>query len=213
MERSEDERAGWLRPLATLLTALAAVVLACWASDLAAQEKPAVEHANAAKTVAKAKPKPRKVHPGDRILGEWWTEDREGRIRFKRVKDGTYRGITTCCKKDPPTEDEPGIDINNPNPKLRNRSTIGIILIWDLKYDGDGEYVDGHVYNPRDGDSYHFIAEIIDDETLEIRGYLGIPLLGQTQIWKRAHLPRKRKAASEKPAEKSALASASSSNN
>lgn len=213
MGRTDGERPRSRRAWATLLTALAAVVFACWANDLSAQDKPGGDQASAAKVAHKTQPKPRKVHPGDRILGEWWTEDREGRIRFKRYKDGTYRGITTCCKKDPPTEDEPGIDINNPNPKLRNRSTIGIILIWDLKYDGDGKYVDGHVYNPRDGDSYHFIAEIIDDETLEIRGYLGIPLLGQTQIWKRAHLPRKRKAASEKPAEKSALASASSSNN
>ena len=30
--------------------------------------------------------------------------------------------------------------------------------------------------------------EVIDKETLKIRGYMGIEMLGQTQIWKRAHL-------------------------
>jgi len=28
--------------------------------------------------------------------------------------------------------------------------------------------------------------KVLDRETLKIRGYMGIPLLGQSQIWKRA---------------------------
>jgi len=35
--------------------------------------------------------------------------------------------------------------VNNPNPKLRARSTVGIVIFWKLKFD-DGEYVDGYVY-------------------------------------------------------------------
>jgi uncharacterized protein (DUF2147 family) len=133
-----------------------------------------------AQAATKAKP----IAPSDAIIGEWWTEGRQGRIRFQRQKDGTYLGITTCCrhKND---EDNPEFDIHNPDPKKRGRSTVGIVLIWNLKYDGDGEYTDGKVYNPRDGDVYHMKIKVIDQETLKIRGYLGIPLLGQTQIWKR----------------------------
>lgn len=119
--------------------------------------------------------------PGDEILGEWWTENNEGRIRITRDKEGFYRGTTTCCEKDG------NIDVNNPKPELRKRSTLGIVLVWKLKFD-DGEYVDGYVYNPRDGKTYRMEMKVIDGETLKIRGYMGISLLGQSQVWKRAHV-------------------------
>ena len=54
-----------------------------------------------------------------------------------------------------------------------------------FKYE-DGEYNDGYVYNPCDGKTYRIEAKIIDQNTVKIRGHRGIPLLGQSQIWKRA---------------------------
>lgn len=124
-------------------------------------------------------------HPGDGLLGEWWTEGREGRIRFTRRKDGSYVGSTTCCKDEK--------DVNNPKPEMRSRSTLGIIIIWNLKYTEDGEFEDGYVYNPRDGNTYRMDVEIIDENTIEARGYLGVSLFGQTQTWKRAKLGKRGK--------------------
>jgi uncharacterized protein (DUF2147 family) len=127
----------------------------------------------------------------DELIGEWWTENNEGRVQMARYKDGTYRGTTTCCKKDQTDKDNPGsLDIHNPKPELRNRSTIGIVLIWNLKFE-DGEYVDGHVYNPRDGKTYRMKMEVIDKDTIKVRGYMGISLLGQTQTWKRYRAEKK----------------------
>ena len=124
----------------------------------------------------------------DAILGEWWTEKNEGRVLIKRDKDGSFHGLTTCCQhnNDP---NNPKTDINNPNPKQRGRSTTGIVIFWKLKYDpDDDEFTDGYVYNPRDGKTYRIEMKVLDAETLKIRGYMGISLLGQSQIWKRAHL-------------------------
>jgi uncharacterized protein (DUF2147 family) len=64
------------------------------------------------------------------------------------------------------------------------------VLIWNLKFE-DGAFVDGHVYNPRDGKTYRMKVEVIDKETVKIRGYMGISLLGQNQIWKRYHDEKK----------------------
>ncbi|MEY4575513.1 MAG: hypothetical protein RL701_216 [Pseudomonadota bacterium] len=130
-----------------------------------------------------AQPKPRAA-PEDVILGEWWTENNEGRVLFTKDRDGTFRGTTTCCVPKQVTPDRPAQDLRNPNPKLRARSTVGIVIIWKLAFE-DGEYVGGRVYNPRDGKSYHLNAEVIDHDTVKIRGFVGIPLLGQSQLWKR----------------------------
>jgi uncharacterized protein (DUF2147 family) len=133
---------------------------------------------------ATARPEAAAVHPGDGLIGEWWTEGKVGRVRFIRHADGTYRGITSWRAANAPPDDNPPRDLHNHNPKLRGRPTLGIVLIWNLTYD-DGSYVDGYVYNPRDGDTYRFKAELLDKNTLKIRGYMAIPLLGESQIWKR----------------------------
>lgn len=124
--------------------------------------------------------------PGDEILGEWWTENNEGRIRITRDKEGYYRGTASCCAR----EGQPALDVHNPKPELRNRTTVGIVIIWKLKYE-QGEYAGGYVYNPRDGKTYRMEMKLLDHDTLKVRGYLGISLFGQSQIWRRAKVDRK----------------------
>jgi uncharacterized protein (DUF2147 family) len=80
----------------------------------------------------------------------------------------------------------PHKDTHNKDPKLRDRSVIGIVLLWHLRYE-DGQYVDGYVYNPEDGDTYRMKATVQTADSLEIRGYLGISLFGQSQVWTRVH--------------------------
>jgi uncharacterized protein (DUF2147 family) len=117
------------------------------------------------------------------ILGEWCTQREEnrapGRIKFVRGSDGTYLGILSWSA-------DPKKDVHNKDPKLRDRSLVGIVVMWHLRYD-DGEYVDGYVYNPEDGGTYRMKAEVLSAESLKVRGYLGISLLGQNKIWSRYH--------------------------
>jgi uncharacterized protein (DUF2147 family) len=120
-------------------------------------------------------------YPEEAILGEWCTQREEnrppGRVKFVRAQDGTYTGILTFAT-------EPKKDVNNKDPKLRDRWLVGIVLMWHLHYD-DGEYVDGYVYNPEDGGTYRMKAEVLSPESLKIRGYLGISLFGQSKTWSR----------------------------
>lgn len=111
------------------------------------------------------------------IVGEWWTEKHEGRIAFLQAKDGTYVGKLAWAQENKK-------DANNKDPKLRERSLVGTILMWNLRLDG-GKYVDGYVYNPEDGRTYRIEAKLAGPDALDMRGYLGISLFGQTQRWTR----------------------------
>ena len=113
----------------------------------------------------------------DAIVGEWLTETRDGRIRFFKAKTGTYTGRLVWSKK-------PRNDTENDDPALRSRPIVGIVLIWKLRYEG-GKYVDGFVYNPEDGNTYRIDVTPQGRDSLEIRGYVGLSIFGQSQVWKR----------------------------
>jgi len=156
-----------------LIVAIASAVL------LGAISPPAIS-APKAPPVEEAVPLAMKSPP-DAILGEWCTQKEENRpparVKFVQAPDGTYMGILTWSA-------DPRKDVNNKDPKLRDRPLVGIVLMWHLRYD-NGEYVDGYVYNPEDGGTYRMKAEVLSAEALKIRGYLGISLFGQSKIWSR----------------------------
>ena len=76
----------------------------------------------------------------------------------------------------------PKVDRKNPNPNLRTKPIIGLVMLKDFKYDDD-EWSGGHIYNPSDGKEYKAYMKLKDRNTLNVRGYVGISLLGKTDTW------------------------------
>jgi len=115
-------------------------------------------------------------YKGDAIIGRYLSPDKVGQIEiFKR--NGKYYGKTICCNAK-------RLDVNNPNPALQVRSRIGLEFIHDFEFDGDEEYINGTIYNPEDGRTYS--AKMwLDGKELNMRGYIGAPILGKTIIFEK----------------------------
>lgn len=113
----------------------------------------------------------------DGILGEWMAPTKDGRILIYKNNDKFFGKITWGTGGS-------GTDDNNPDPKLRGRKVIGMEILKDFVFDDD-EWVDGTIYDPREGKTYSCKLSLDDKNTLNIRGYIGISLFGRTETWTR----------------------------
>ncbi len=67
-----------------------------------------------------------------------------------------------------------------------NHPWLGLELIRGVQADGDDKYDGGTILDPRDGKTYKVILKVSPDgQTLTVRGYLGVELLGRNQYWTR----------------------------
>lgn len=60
----------------------------------------------------------------------------------------------------------------------------GVTIMWDMEQDGD-EWSGGNIKDPANGRTYRCKMELDGPNRLRVRGYLGISLLGRTQVWER----------------------------
>jgi uncharacterized protein (DUF2147 family) len=61
---------------------------------------------------------------------------------------------------------------------------VGLKILTDLAPDGDGRWK-GRLYNRENGKTYDCQVSIDAEGRLVVRGYVGLPLLGKTQLWRR----------------------------
>ena len=65
---------------------------------------------------------------------------------------------------------------------LKNKPIEGLTIIEGLEWDGTA-WTGGKILDPANGKQYSCTLTLQDDQTLKVRGYLGISLLGRTQTW------------------------------
>ena len=118
------------------------------------------------------------------VTGKWKTVDDETGEAKSIVevyeKDGKVYGkvieILNPAKKDKKCQDCKGEDKDKP--------ILGLTIIKGLKKDGD-EYTDGDILDPQKGKLYSCTIKLDGKDKLKVRGYMGISLIGRTQIWSR----------------------------
>lgn len=120
---------------------------------------------------------------GDKILGTWLNEEKDGKIEI--YKSGNkYFGKLVWGKNMYEPDGSSRTDIKNPDPKLKQRKLQDLVLLTNFTYD-DGEWEGGKIYDPKSGKTYSCVMKF-KGSVLQIKGYIGITLLGRTTVWTKA---------------------------
>jgi len=123
------------------------------------------------------------------LLGLWMTEDKTGIVEFYQCEGSQYCGRFYWLEKD--SADKPSLDFRNADPKLKQRPLCGMTFLGGFTDAGQHHYEDGWIYSPRHGSMFSAQIDLKDHDTLQLRGFVFMPLLGGTQEWKRVDHARK----------------------
>ena len=125
---------------------------------------------------------------GPSPLGTWRTIDDETHRPRALVSieehDGMLSGRIVRLFREP---DE------DPNPlcvecegERHNQPVLGMTILWNFRRNGDA-WTGGEVLDPEEGRIYHANLRLRDNGArLDVHGYIGLPLLGRSQVWERA---------------------------
>lgn len=119
----------------------------------------------------------------EQVLGRWLTENKRGVIELYRCADAVCGKLVWMIE--PMRHGAPAVDDKNPDVALRQRPLCGLTLFGGFRKTEPQRWTDGWAYDPDSGKTYHATMFLESAGVLKLRGYVGIPLFGETQTWSR----------------------------
>jgi uncharacterized protein (DUF2147 family) len=68
---------------------------------------------------------------------------------------------------------------------FKNKPILGLKFAWDLVPTGKNAWGEGHILDPQTGKIYRAKMQLENENSLAVRGYYGVSLLGRTNVWHR----------------------------
>ena len=120
----------------------------------------------------------------DSPVGLWKTvDDKTNKPRsLVRIveENGEYKGIVEKGLRE---DDNPERVCEKCDAPRKNQKIQGMIFMWGLKKDGN-EFKGGEILDPENGKIYRCKMKLVDGgKKLDVRGFIGIALIGRTQTW------------------------------
>lgn len=70
---------------------------------------------------------------------------------------------------------------------LKNRPLVGLRILWEMRRNGD-QWTGGQILDPHSGKVYRCTLMLTEGgRALKVRGFIGMALLGRTQLWQRVN--------------------------
>ncbi|MDF2447725.1 MAG: hypothetical protein K0R26_229 [Bacteroidota bacterium] len=112
----------------------------------------------------------------DALIGTYMTDKNEGMVDITK-KGNKYFGVLTWTKT-------PGkLDANNPDKNQQGDKLAGKEILKDFEFDGKDLWHNGTIYDPKNGKTYSCKITRDDKGNLNVRGYIGVSMLGRTTFW------------------------------
>ncbi|MBE0648395.1 MAG: DUF2147 domain-containing protein [Bacteroidales bacterium] len=123
------------------------------------------------------------TYQADDIVGTWLNEEGTAQVEVFKVGSQYYGKIVWLETPNDSVTGLPRTDKENPDPALNSKPLLGLVNLKGFVFDGDDEWEDGTIYDPKNGKTYSCKIEFENPQKLKIRGYIGISLLGRTTYW------------------------------
>lgn len=121
--------------------------------------------------------------------GLWKTIDDDGKTEKSQVRITEAGGVFTGKIEkltDPAKADAKCTDCSD---ERKDKPLVGMTILRNVKASDDdkGTWEGGDILDPNNGKTYKVRIKTADGgKKLEVRGYIGTPMLGRTQTWVRA---------------------------
>jgi len=126
----------------------------------------------------------------DAIVGVWESGNGKARIKIDKVND-KFNGRIVWLKEPNDETGKPKVDKNNPEEALRTKPLLGYNMLKGFSYVGEKTWEEGTIYDPESGSTYSCTITMTDENTLDVRGFIGVSLFGRTDVWKRVAIKKK----------------------
>ena len=77
------------------------------------------------------------------------------------------------------------VDFRNPDASKQAVPLVGLVFLKNFVPAGSGRWDKGTIYDPENGKTYSSYMQMTGNDAIEVRGFLGISLLGRSQNWTR----------------------------